>query len=363
MENTLHPTILLVLTILTCGFLLVIIALLTHSLFQGLNALQYVLQRPYRLLLKQKSPTLRLYYILLSPVRWVLLSLLYLLTLPLRIVNAFYYDLLVLTIWNGRDIIAELIFPKRKGMRHLHGFAKYSSWIVHFPERLLEAGWQLLFIFLNGIAMFVSDIFFPTITMHHGTSSEAAVSITQRGLWLVGSGDYAGRGLYFAFDPKVAKHYARNQTDGVIIVSRVTLGRNYPLSCAPKHINRAIGQDGAKISRWGRRWGIRSIEHWRDAGWWEYCILYPKDDSMIRSWRIRPLYVIGKRQPFPKRIWGGTYIWLQDGKALLVFIISVSILLALLWIAYHPHQLLSYLEQIEQFFFTQVVKAFAHFSK
>jgi hypothetical protein len=36
-----------------------------------------------------------------------------------------------------------------------------------------------------------------------------------------------------------------------------------------------------------------SVEHWRNMGWWEYCLLQPgKPGQYITSWRIRPVALI-----------------------------------------------------------------------
>ena len=98
-----------------------------------------------------------------------------------------------------------------------------------------------------------------------------------------------------------------------MICARVTLGHNFPLSCAPRSIRNAVGRDGDRITTWGRQCRITSIEHWRNdhGGWWEHCLLRDRLDSQMETWRIRPLYVARVGRRVPERIWGGKHIWLH----------------------------------------------------
>ena len=292
--------------------------------FSLLNYLQYVLQRPYRPLLKKPGRALRLLYLALLPARLAAAVILYVCALPLRLLNAIYYDLYVLNLAVVRDALGELLLPKRGKARRLKGFAYLSYWIITFPRRLLASLGLVLWGLLDGMAMLFVDLVFPTLTMYHGTSFSSAVSITQPGTWVVGPGNFAGTGIYFAMWKSVAQHYA---SGGVVICARVTLGHNYPLSCAPKSVREAVGRDGDKITNWGLQHHITSVEHWRDdhGGWWEHCLLRKKHDRRKGIWQIRPLHVARGGKRFPERIWGGKHIWLRDEAAIRVVLASVAL--------------------------------------
>lgn len=308
--------------------------------FSLLNHLQYILQRPYRPLLKKTTRTLRLLYLGLLPARLAVAVILYVCTLPLRLLNAIYYDLYILNLAIVQDALGDVLLPKRGKARALRGVSYLSYWIYTFPRRLLVNLELVLWGFLDGIFMLVVDLLLPTLTMYHGTSFSSAVSITQPGTWSVGSGNFAGTGIYFTMRRGVAEHYA---SGGAVICARVTLGHNYPLSCAPRTIREAVGRDGDTITSWGLRRYITSIEHWRGdhGGWWEYCLLRRKHDSQKRVWQIRPLYVARVGRRLPQRIWGGKQVWLRNDTTIrvvlatftLTFMVSEVILaiLSILW--------------------------------
>jgi len=295
-----------------------------NPVFSLLNTLQYVLQRPYRPLLKRPGRTIRLLYLALLPARLAAAVILYVCALPLRLLNAIYYDLYVLNLAVVRDALGELLLPKRGEARRLRGSAYLSYWIITFPRRLLANLGLVLWGLLDGVAMLFVDLVFPTLTMYHGTSFGSAVSITQPGTWVVGGGNFAGTGIYFAMQRSVAEHYASGE---VVICARVTLGHNYPLSCAPKPVREAVGRDGHRITHWGLQHHVTSVEHWRDdhGGWWEYCLLRERPDPRKGIWRIRPLYVARVGRRLPERIWGGKRIWLRDDAATRVVLASVGL--------------------------------------
>lgn len=293
-------------------------------LFSILNRLQYILQRPYRRLLKRPTRVLRPLYLALLPVRYVVDAILYTCAIPIRLLNAVYYDLCILSLAAARDALGLLLLPRRGAARRLRGSAYRTYWCDTFPERLIGSASLVLWALLDGIAMVIVDVVFPTLTMYHGTSFSSAVSITQPGSWVVGSGNYAGTGIYFAMRRSVAEHYS---SGGVVICARVTLGQNYPLSCAPRRVCAAVGRDGNRITAWGRSRFIASVEHWRTdhGGWWEHCILRTRHDSQEDTWRIRPLYVAKVGSRVPERIWGGKHIWLRHGAALRVTLTSAVV--------------------------------------
>lgn len=293
-------------------------------LFSLLNHLQYVAQRPYRPLLRRPDRALRSLYVILLPVRLAAAVILHTCALPLRLLNALYYDLWILNLASVRDALGEVLLPRRGTARRLKGSAYLSHWITTFPRRLVTNLGLVLWGLLDGVGMVFVDLVCPTLTMYHGTSFSSAVNITQPGTWVVGSGNFAGTGVYFTMQRSVAEHYA---SGGVVICARVTLGHNYPLSCAPRSIRDAVGRDGDRITNWGLEHHITSVEHWRDGngGWWEYCLLRRRHAPQERIWRIRPLYVARVGRRFPERIWGGKHIWLRDDGAVRVVLASVAL--------------------------------------
>jgi hypothetical protein len=299
-------------------------------IFSLLNALQHMLQRPYRPLLRKPRRALGRLYLMLFPVRLAIAVVLYVLAFPLRLLNALYYDLYVLSMAVARDALGELLLPKRGRARRLEGLRYLSYWVATFPRRLLTNVGIVLWGLLDGVAMLLVDLFFPTLTMYHGTSFDSAIHITQPGTWVAGPGDFAGRGIYFAMRRAVAEHYASR---GVVICARVTLGRNYPLACTPRAVQDAVGRDGDRITDWCLRYHITSIEHWREggrSGWWEYCLLRRRGDPRKTMWRIRPLYVVRVGKRFPERIWGGKHVWLRDRGAVRVALAS-AVLAVITW--------------------------------
>ena len=170
------------------------------------------------------------------------------------------------------------------------------------------------------------DTFVPSLTLFHGTSPEAAESITQgpgrvcskdwySGVWNVGGGNYAGNGIYFAPKRGTALHYS----SGSLIVCRVSLGRTLDLGMAPKHVYDLCGKPNALgVTDWGLKNGYVTGEWWRGdyrAGWWEYC-MYDWQNRYNDSWRIRPLYVINLSNHSIQRIPGGMVHWFFNSMVL-----------------------------------------------
>ena len=126
-------------------------------------------------------------------------------------------------------------------------------------------------------------------------------------VWNVGSGNFAGNGIYFAPARSTARHYS----SGSLIVARVTLGRVLDLGMAPKNIYNQCGYPNATgATDWGLRHKYVTGEWWRkDAGWWEYC-MYDWKNRYNYSFRIRPLYVLDFDEECILRIPGGMSHWL-----------------------------------------------------
>jgi len=283
-----------------------------NPLFFFLNWIQWVLYNPLRIFFKNPHSEFAhktfnlLFYTGVIPIYWIII---HIVTIPLRFINAIYFNILLSWTINFYDSLAEVMNPKLGKIRHKKGFNYLFAWIIGFPIRLIRMIFTNILIFIEPIIMTGVDIVFPTYTMYHGTSyGEAHSDITQNGRWYVGEGNYAGTGIYFGMSNKVAKYYSGAYN--TVILVRVTLSFNRNIATTPYSIRSHIGlgSGGDTISRrLSKFWS--SIEHWRvDMGWFEYCIIQPpqKKYSMVKTWRARPIAVVKDNKL--DRIWGGKSI-------------------------------------------------------
>ncbi len=302
--------------------------------FTALNQLQYFLQKPWRQLQKNRNglfckimkmaPEINntqhkmqrfcyrlfaIWHTIISATLFCLQILLYVISTPLRLTNAVIYNILIHIPCSLYDYIAEVFNPKGEGMRHLEKWEYAYQYCIKFPYRfgkffLIRGSLTILESFIYTIV----DIVIPTLTMYHGTSNNACYKITgdKDVTFKVGSGNYAGNGIYFAISKSTAEHYAQ----GVIIVSRVSLGRIFNVNIAPKQIRNYVSKKGAELTNWGLQQNIKTFEWWRENGeWWEYCMIQPAG-MYKESWRIRPLYIENLRTGFKERIYKGMAHWL-----------------------------------------------------
>ena len=288
--------------------------LLTMVSYPGyaLNLIQFFFQCPWRAWLKRyDSPFSRFARCGFGKfILGIAKAGFYVLSFPLRFATAFYYNIFVRLLSSFIDIVLEVLIPKTEGMRHKPFFIYLLLWVVKLPWRIVKfMGWKLLLTLVESVFFTVYDTIVPTLTMYHGTSKEAGALITSAGEWKVGGGDFAGRGIYFAIRKRTADHYQRLNSDGVIIVSRVSLGRTLNLSCTPSHIRNLVARDGDGISEYGLKHGYRTTEWWRtDGGWWEYCLM-DEGGSYNHPWHIRELYVYYADSGVKKRIYGSMASW------------------------------------------------------
>ena len=287
--------------------------------FYVLNWLQRFLAKPWRILYKknkgsdaenaQKRKTLEMCKIPL-----------YIVLTPLRFVNAVYYNLVVHCGFELFNYAVEVILPENKK----EGEGNFLMWAVLIPWRIGKyVIWHGILTVIESSIWTVIDTFIPALTLYHGTDYNASVSITQgpgrvckkgwySGVWNVGSGNFAGNGIYFAPVRSTARHYSA----GSLIVCRVSLGRTLDLGLAPKRIFDQCGYANATgATDWGLKNGYVTGEWWReDADWWEYC-MYDWQNRYNESWRIRPLYVLDLSDKRLQRIPGGMYHWLFNRMA------------------------------------------------
>ncbi len=240
---------------------------------------------------------------------------LYIVLTPLRLLNALFFNIAVHCPYEFFNYILEILAP---AYDH-DGADGLWEWIMYLPKRLWKYGiYHPILTITESIIWTVLDTFFPALTLYHGTSSEAAQSIVScpyrsqsndgyTGIWNVGSGNFAGNGIYFAPARSTSEHYS----SGAMIVCRVTLGRTLDLGLAPWKVFRECGHpDALNATRWGLSNGYVTGEWWRpDEKWWEYC-MYDWQNRYNYSWRIRPLYVIDLNQNFLQRTPCGMSHWL-----------------------------------------------------
>jgi hypothetical protein len=255
---------------------------------------------------------------------------------PIRVINALYFNIILFWSIVFCDSIMELIHPRLGVCRRYKGIRYLWHWLLNFPERLFNIFRRNGLALVEGILMTGVDTVFPTYTMYHGTSFKGiGTNIAQAGRWYVGSGDYAGSGIYFGFYRKTAEHYAKGE-DHALIVSRVTLFPCRNSATLPYKLRKKIGSDGTGISsKLPFPW--KSIEHWRDheyAQWFEYCLVQrEKAGQYIRTWRARPVCVL--KHNFPKRIWGGLSLWTGGADGLKAILFSWSVILTLVWFCFY----------------------------
>lgn len=284
-------------------------------MFSLLNRLQYILQRPFRSALKKESKTVRRLH-KIRIFHWTYNLVMYFVLAPLRFVNAVWYDLLVYGVFSLKDHYLEIFRPRvNLWTRQKKGFVYFLYWFFGLPVRVLKNCFLFIAKLLEGALFTAIDTVVPTLTMMHGTRLKSSVNISVPGIWKVGSGNYAGTGIYFTMDKKTAEHYSGGHgsgEEGVIIYARVSLGRNLNLSVAPQEAQDYLRhREGTKLSRWGLRHHFTSYEWWRDDHeWWEYCMISDRIGETIKTWRIRILYIYNLSDKKVQRIWGGKSFWL-----------------------------------------------------
>lgn len=283
--------------------------------FYILNWLQRWLAKPWMYFYKYNKGTdesnyrLRLRYEKMKIPLYILLT-------PIRFINACYYNLVVHLFFEAFNYCLEVIIPTKES----EGDDSTVRWFIMLPWRIIKYPlWHGALTLIECCVWTIVDTFIPALTLFHGTSYDAGISITQsRGrvgdnsncieVWNVGGGNFAGNGIYFAPERSTALHYST----GVLIVCRVSLGRTLDLGLAPKRIFDLCGHSNALgVTKWGLNHKYVTGEWWRgsNAKWWEYC-MYDWQNRYNQSWRIRPLFLLDLDEHTILRTPGGMYHWL-----------------------------------------------------
>lgn len=287
-------------------------------MFRFLNYLQYFLMRPFRFAMKKRSSFMRGMY-RFGLFRFIYNLVIFFVAAPLRLVNAIWYDLLVYAIFSLKDSISDVFAPHTKKWTKKKNFSYYFCWLFGLPFRLIKMVFNSVGRLLEGLFFTIYDLFVPTLTMMHGTSESSSIKISGPGKWFIGNGNYAGSGIYFTMEKRVAKHYAKvsaqekHNSNQVIVFARVSLGKNINLTTVPDDIYPyVLKHDGDALTRWGQDHNYDSFEWWRSSNntnWWEYCIIKSRG-SMVRTWRVRVLYIYDYTDREVQRVWGGKAFWI-----------------------------------------------------
>jgi len=283
-----------------------IVLYLPLKILQFTNYLQYLLQKPWRYFLR--CPGKVILWIYKYRIHWIAEIVLYVLLTPLRAFNAFCYNMVVRNLFMFFDVVQEILHPQLNRMRYYDRLDYLWRWLVFLPVRLVIYGLKLVASLLETAFFTCIEILLPTLTLYHGTSSEASTSIARPNEWLVGNGAYAGYGIYFAPKKSTALHYSW----GVVIICRVTLGRIENLNLHPYICAHWVAKRGHSITQWAIDEGITTVEWWRTTGvhrWWEYCMVDHSADY-DHPWRIRPLYREDADTGKYQRTWGGVGLWI-----------------------------------------------------
>ena len=292
--------------------------------FRILNWLQTFLHKPWRVFQKfpPASESAKDFWSALDMIARVPL---YFACTPVRLANAVAFNLVLRPLYEFWNYIAEVFVPSD----YDEGDKNFGEWLLYLPYRILKYPvYHGVLTIVECLLFTVYDTIFPTVTLYHGTSSQAADAIVQSptrtpfnrevakrtdGVWNVGGGNYAGDGIYFAPRISTAMHYARSNWHPVVIICRVSLGSLLPLSLSPGYVYNSAGLPNAHaVTSYGLKNGYDSIEWWRkDRKWWEYCLLDWKN-KYNESWRIRPIMILNPRSFFFSRINGGSRHWFFD---------------------------------------------------
>ena len=103
---------------------------------------------------------------------WWIIS--YFITIPLRIINGIYYDILLFSAVSFSDNIQEFLQPKRGKLGHISGIKYLILYVLSFPFRFIKMIIKSGLYVIDSILMLGVSIDFPTLTMLHGTTFKGA---------------------------------------------------------------------------------------------------------------------------------------------------------------------------------------------
>lgn len=299
-----------------------------------LNKTQYFLSEPWRFMFKTSwvGDGMKTW---LRPTLEVLKVVMYIVTTPLRVVNAIIYNVFLYALTSIYTLFFEVLRPTAKE----EGAKDFWTWLYMFPVRLVKypiyhGGISLV----EGFIWTVVDTFIPAVTLYHGTdltAAEVIVRSTNRNTYLrntstrtsgtftASRSSWGGIGVYFAARRSVARSYATDPNrlsdrNPMMIVCRVSLGRIINYALAPHYVYMQAGQFGihSELNRYGEKHGYTTGEWWNQrGGYWEYC-LFDWQNCYNHPWRIRPIYAFNLRINQAQPIKGGMQHWLFEKEIL-----------------------------------------------
>lgn len=288
--------------------------------FWFLNSLQHILSEPWRYIFKSNWMSDDTKEVV-RPVQGFLQVVLYIAITPLRLLNAFLYNIVIYGVTELYDLFFEVLQPSKWD----EGQSDWWTWTYMLPWRIIYYPvYHGGLVLIEGAIWTVMDTFIPTITMYHGTDLLAGQAITGKsthcwtdGTFTASSSSWGGIGVYFASRRGVARRYAEDPyrlsgNNPVMIVCRVSLGKIINYSLAPDYVYRNAGANGnpAVLNRYAEKEDYVTGEWWNPRGqYWEYC-MFDRQSKYNYPWRIRPIYVFNFRTGRAQHIECGLRHWL-----------------------------------------------------
>ena len=285
-----------------------------------LNRLQHILSEPWRYMYKTSWPSDDSKKIL-RPLLYVLQLVLYIVITPLRLLNAFLYNIIIYGVTELYDLFFEVLQPSDWD----EGYGSWWRWTYMLPVRIVRYPlFHGSLVLIEGAVWTVIDTVIPAITMYHGTDLIAGQAITGKfghrwtdGTFTASQSSWGGIGVYFASRRGVARRYAEdphrlNGSNPVMIVCRVSLGKIINYALAPYYTYLNAGADGnpAVLNRYAENNGYNTGEWWNQrGGYWEYC-MFDWKNRYNHPWRIRPIFVFNFRTGKAQHIESGLRHWL-----------------------------------------------------
>ena len=285
-----------------------------------LNRLQHILSEPWRYMFKTSWPEESTKEIL-RPLLYGLQILLYIVITPLRLLNAFIYNIVIYGVTELYDLFFEVLQPSEWD----EGYGDWWTWTYMLPVRIIKYPiYHGGLVLIEGAVWTVIDTIIPAITMYHGTDLVAGQAITGKagrrwtdGTFTASQSSWGGIGVYFASRRSVARRYAEDPyrlsgSNPVMIVCRVSLGKIINYSLAPYSTYKNAGATGnpAVLNRYAENNGYNTGEWWNQrGGYWEYC-LFDWQNRYNHPWRIRPIFVFNFRTGRAQHIESGLRHWL-----------------------------------------------------
>ena len=320
-----------------------------------LNRLQHILSEPWRYLFKSSWPTEETKDFL-RPVLYGVQLLLYIVITPLRLLNAFLYNMVIYCITELYDLFFEVLQPSEWD----EGYGDRWKWTYMLPWRIIKYPlFHGSLVLIEGSVWTVIDTIIPAITMYHGTDLIAGQAITGKarrrwtdGTFTASQSSWGGIGVYFASRRSVARSYAEdpyrlNGSNPVMIVCRVSLGKiiNYSLAPYFTYLNAGANGNPAELNKYADKNGYITGEWWnKRGGYWEYC-MFDWKNRYNHPWRIRPIFVFNFRTGRAQHIESGLRHWLFSKvvyddifKSIRFMCLVVFAFIFVMWVVFYGYQ-------------------------